>query len=172
MKNLILLSCVVGLVGCVSANIHEDSVCDSTSLGSVPASPVAGVALPPTSFSVSHDFSQELSKVSDVADGLTATVYRLSMDGDSDLGWLTSVDVSVNGGTSDTPDAPLAHYVATGDPGNSVNLQVDMDSQTMLRYLSHPVMLTFTLSGGAPTQTVNFQNTMCMSLDGNVNKSL
>ncbi|MGH2481373.1 MAG: hypothetical protein ACRDHW_17100, partial [Ktedonobacteraceae bacterium] len=70
------------------------------------------------------------------------------------------------------PSAPLASYTSSGDPGPEVNMTILMDSATILRYLSKPATLTFTLSGTAPTQSITFRRTMCVEVSVQVSKSL
>ena len=79
MKSIICLLFV--LTGCVSAQVSEPSLCDTSSLGSVPASPVAGIVLPPHTFTDTFDFSQTIDKVTDVANQLTIDVNQLTVDG-------------------------------------------------------------------------------------------
>lgn len=157
------------LSGCTSATVTEPSVCDQFDLGSLPASPVS-VTLPPTSFSHQVDFSGPISKLQSVADSLTTNISQLTMSNNGDLNWLSEVDVSIQ--SSGMPQAPLAVYMASGDPGSEVTLQIKMDSATILQYLSQPATLTFTVSGMTPTQPVNFTNNMCVSVSGHFSKSL
>jgi hypothetical protein len=117
--------------------------------------------------------SFETSNVSDVADKLTLDVSKLVLNNNGDLNWLYEVDVSIAGNSSDTPEAPFATYHSNGNnPGSEVSVSVLMDNNTILRYLSEPITLTFTVSGTAPTTPVNFTNTMCVAVSGQFNKSL
>lgn len=167
------LATAASLSGCATATIDEPAACDTVMLGSVPASPVAGVPLPPQTFTSNFDFSGTIKKIGDVADNLTTNVSQLTMNNNGDLQWVSRVDVTVSGGTPDTPEAPFATYVSNGgDPGPVVTVQVQMDSATILKYLSNPVTLKFTVNGTAPTQAVNFTNTMCVDVSGQVSKSL
>jgi hypothetical protein len=160
------------LVGCVSATVEEPSVCGSDSLGTIPASPVGGVTLPPQTFSSKFDFSEAISKLQGVSSDLSVNVNALTLDNSNgDLAWVSAVDVSVTGNTSDTPEVSFASYHGT-NPGTSVSIPILMDDATILRYLSHPVTLTFTINGTAPTKAVNFSNTMCVAATGQFNKAL
>ena len=166
---------IAAICACVTATVDAPNVCDTTSIGTIPAAPavLAGVSVPPVSFSRPSDLSGTIKKISDVADGVNVSVTQLFLNGDSDLQWISQVDVSVNGGTPDTPDAPLASYKSSGvDPGNSINLTVQMDTNTAYRYLSNPVTLTFTVAGQVPDQAVVLTNTMCVEATGNFSKSL
>lgn len=158
------------LVGCATATIDEPAACDTVTLGTVPASPVAGVTLPPQTFTSNFDFSDTVKKVSDIADSLTTNVSQLTMNNNGDLQWVSRVDVSI-AADGMTPQ-PFASYVSNGDPGQVVSLNILMDSGTILNYLEKPITLTFTVNGTAPTQTVNFMNTMCVDVSGHVSKSL
>lgn len=166
----VLLPCL--MIGCVSATVDEPSVCTTVSLGSIPASPFPGITLPPTSFSDSMDFSGAVSKLTDVASNLTANVSNLSMSNNGDLDWMSEVNVSI--ASSDMPSAAFASYTAptNGKPGTTVDMKILMDSSTLLKYLEHPITLTFTVSGTAPTQSVTFMNTMCVAVSGKFSKSL
>lgn len=176
----VMIGCLVilalagaSLVGCATATIDEPSVCDTVSLGSIPASPVAGVPLPPQTFTSKFDFSDTIGKIGDVADNLTTNVNQLTMNNNGDLQWVSEVDVTVTGDSPDTPEAPFAVYKSDGsDPGQVVLVQVQMDSANILKYLRHPVTLKFTVTGTSPTQDVNFTNTMCVEVSGEVSKSL
>src|SRR5665213_3589515 len=103
MKNLSALLLCLGLASCVSAQISEPSLCDTTSLGSIPASPVAGIVLPAHTFTDTFDFSQTISKVTDVANQLTVGVTQLTVDG-NDMSWVTGVTVSIEGSGNNTPE--------------------------------------------------------------------
>lgn len=157
------------MVGCATATVSEPSVCDEFNLGSLPASPVS-VTLPPTSFSHQVDFSGPISKIQSVANNLTTNVSQLTMSNNGDLNWLSEVDVSIQSGS--LPSAPFAVYMANGDPGPEVAMQIKMDSPTILQYLSQPATLTFTLQGMSPTQPVTFTNSMCVAVSGSFSKSL
>lgn len=165
-----LLIAVMALVGCTSATVTEPSACDTLMLGSIPASPVGGVALPPVTFSSNFDFSGVISKVKAVSDNITTNVNQLTMDNNGDLNWVSQVDVSIQ--APGMQSVPFAQYKSNGDPGAEVALNILMDSGTMLAYLSQPITLTFTVQGTAPTQAVTFTNTMCVSVSGQFNKSL
>lgn len=164
------LIATVSMIGCASATVTEPSVCDTVMLGSVPASPVGGVPLPPQTFTTNFDFSGVVSKVTDVADNVTTNVNQLTMDNNGDLNWVSEVDVSVS--ASDMPAVPFAQYKSNGDPGPEVKLDILMPSNEILQYLSQPITLTFTVNGTSPTQNVNFTNTMCVAVSGQFNKSL
>jgi hypothetical protein len=157
------------LIGCTTATVSEPSVCDEFDLGSLPASPVS-VTLPPTTFSHQVDFSGPISKLQSVTNNLTTNVSQLTMSNNGDLNWLSEVDVTIQSGSM--PAAPFAVYMASGDPGQEVSMQIKMDSATILQYLSQPATLTFTVQGMTPTQPVNFTNSMCVAVSGSFSKSL
>jgi hypothetical protein len=173
MKKIIFLLPLIVLIGCVQANLSDD-VCDTRTLGTIPASPVSGITLPPTTFPpVSFDFSATLNKIDSITDQLDANVSRFMISNNSGLNWLKEVSVSIAGNTADTPEALFAsyHYAGT-DPGDKISIDVQMDSGTLLRYLSAPITLTFTMAGTAPTTPVKLMNMLCLSVAGKFNKSL
>lgn len=159
------------LIGCVRLDLNDD-VCDTQTLGTIPASPVSGVILQPTTFPpVSFDFSATINKIDSVSDQLIVNVSRMLITNNGDINWLKEVDVSI--ASANMPEAPFASYRSTGtDPGDKISVDVQMDSTTLLRYLSAPITLNFTMSGMAPTQSVKLMNTVCLSVDGKFNKSL
>ena len=174
MISLMAASLLVSACG-ISATVSDNSVCDSVSIDTtVPVSPLPGVVLPPLTFAVNYDFSSTLNKVGDVADQLQANVNQLSVSNNGDLDWVSELDVSVAGNTSDTPTVPLASYTkGSGTPGNTVDLSLLLDTATMLHYLqSGPITLTFTVSGTTPTQPVSLSNTFCVAVSGHFSKSL
>lgn len=173
MKQFILFIFTLCVVGCIDMTVDVPNACVSNSLGTVPASPVLGVAVPPITFSATKDFSDIFSKANDVTNGVTATVTQLTIDSTGDLQWITEVDVSVQGSNPDLPSAPFAQYMANGsDPGNHLSMQVQMDSDTVLKYMSQPVTLTFTISGMASDHSDDLSNTTCLELTGSFSKSL
>lgn len=171
MKNLICFLFLFCLVGCVSATVSEDDACISSHLGDIPTSPVLGVATPPIQFTITKDFSDVFKKVDDVADQVSVVVNQMTIESTGDLQWINRVNVSVQSATM--PEAPLASYTSNGsDPGNQINFQVEMDSNTALQYFSQPVMLTFNLSGMAPDHDDDLSNMTCLGLSGHFSKSL
>lgn len=175
MKTFIVII-VAMMLSCVSATVTAPDVCNSTTVGTVPASPVADLQgslpkdlLPPFPL----DLSDTLKKISDLSPDSSVTVTQLSLTGDSNLQWLTNVMVSIKGDTPDAPDVDFATYDSDGsDPGTSLPLTLKMDSVTAKRYLSQPATLTFALTGTAPTQEVVLSNTMCVEASGKFDKSL
>ena len=161
------------LMSCVSATVNEPDVCSTNDLGTVPGAPVAGVSVPALSFSTPSDISDVLGKIKDVSDSATITVNSLSLTGDSDLSWISGVDLSIKGDSPDLPEALFASYHSSGSPsGASLPLEVKMDTGTVEKYLNHPVTMTFTVSGVSTTQSVKLTNTMCVGVSGEFSKSL
>lgn len=162
----------VALSACVSATVTEPSLCDTSALGSIPASPVAGIVLPPHTFTDTFDYSSTISKVTDVANQLSVGVTQLTVDG-NDMSWVTSMTVSIQGSGDDTPETQFATFTSNGTQDQSVPLTVTMDSGTLLSYLeSGPVTLSVEVSGTAPLQPVTMTNTLCVMVSGNFSKSL
>lgn len=173
MNKMILCGLMAAVLsGCVSATVTEPSLCDTSSLGSVPASPVAGIVLPPHTFTDTFDFSQTIDKVTDVANQLTIDVNQLTVDG-NDMSWVTGVIVSIQGSGDNTPEAQLATFTSNGTQDQSVPLTVTMDSDTLLSYLeSGPITLSVEVTGTAPLQPVTMTNTLCVMVSGSFSKSL
>lgn len=172
--SLFAASLLIGACG-ISATVEDSNICDSVMVNTVvPVSPIPGVVLPPLTFTVNYDFSSTLNKVGDVADQLQANVNQLSISNNGDLNWVNELDVSVSGNTSDTPVVALASYTkGSGTPGSTVELELLLDTATMLRYLkSGPITLVFTVSGTTPTQSVSLSNTFCVAVSGHFSKSL
>lgn len=175
MNKLLILPFLLAMTGCFSATVSDNSVCDSINLGTPPSFPVsvpANVPLPPQTFSSSMDFSSSISKLSDVANNLTVNVSNLNLSNNGDLTWISTLDVSIS--ADGMPSVPFASYenVSGTDPGPEVSMKVLIDSGTLLSYLEHPITLTFTVNGTIPTQTVSFENTMCVAISGKFSKSL
>ena len=169
MKSLILfLSCL--MIGCVNATVEDSSLCQTVSLANIPAAPVAGITVPPVSFSTDFDYSNTISKIGNVANNLTVNITQLTVNSQADMSWVSTVDVSIQSST--LPEVPFATYTYSNDPGNQVSMQPHMDAATVLQYLSNPVVLTFTVSGTSQTQAMDLTSTMCLSVSGHFSKSL
>lgn len=163
----------LAMCSCVSATATVDNVCYSNNVGTIPAAPIAGIAAPPVSFSKDADLSGAINGVGDIADQVTVVVNSLVIAGDTDLSWVSQLDVSVKGDSSDTPDAPLASYHSVStDPTTKLQVVVFMDPATALKYLKHPVVLTFTIAGTSTTTPVNLSSTLCVGASAQFNKSL
>ncbi len=172
MNNLSTLLLALSVAGCVSATVTEPSLCDTSSLGNVPASPAAGVVLPPHTFTDTLDLSQSISKVTDVANQLTVDVNQLTVDG-NDMSWVTGMTVSIQGSGDNTPEVLFATFKSNGTEDTSIPLTVTMDSNTLLSYLeSGPVTLSVEVTGTAPLQPVTMTNTLCVMVSGSFSKSL
>jgi hypothetical protein len=168
MKTILTSLLVASMVGCVSATV-SDEVCDTVSLGTLPAA-TAGITLPPTTFnSPSEDYSSVVKKVSDITSNIIPSVNQLTLNNNGDLDFVSQVDVSINGATG---SAPFANYQSNGStPSNQLDLDVVIDSATLLTYLQAPFTLTFTIAG-QPAQSVPLTNTLCIGLSGSISKSL
>lgn len=170
----------LAMTGCVSGTVTEPSICDTATLGTIPASPIKGLFLTDLPFSPPpFNFSSTVSKIQDVASGLSVDISQLTINNDGDLDWVSNITVNISSETM--PTVPFATYTNTNStldagPGagrpHEITLDVQMDSATLLQYLSSPVTLTFTISGEAPTEAVTITNTMCISASGSFTKSL
>jgi hypothetical protein len=164
---IIMLSCV----GCVSATIEEPSICNTSHLGIIPAAPIANIQIQPVSFSIDVDFSSSLNKFSSVADQVNTTLNLLSLSSSSDLQWISNASISIK--TNNLQDVPLGSYHNNGnDPGKVINFQIEMDADTLVKYMQQPATLTFIVSGLTTDQENDMIDTMCISTVGKVNKSL
>lgn len=172
MKKLLFILLSILMVACATATV-DVPVCADHEVGTVPASPITGVTIPPISFQVPLDLSDSLKKVDDVSKEVSVVINQLLLTSDTDLQWITQVDVSITGDTIDTHTAPLATYKSDGsDPGKSLPLTVIMSGDLVINYLRIPSTLTFTVSGMAQTHPVTLSNTLCVQATGSVSKSL
>lgn len=170
MKKLIISLFAMALIGCATATV-DVPVCDDNDVGTIPASPISGVSIPPVSFKVPLDLSKTIGKVDDVSNEISVAINQMLLNGDSSLQWITQVDVSIAGDVM--PDAPLASYKSDGtDPGKSLSMTVIMTPDVAINYLRTPATLTFTIAGMAQTHTVSLTNTLCVQATGSVRKSL
>jgi hypothetical protein len=176
-KLLILPFLLVSMTGCVTATVSDTNpgICDTFDLGTPPSFPVSvgpGIPLPDQYFTTQMDFSSSISKLSDVANNLTVNVSNLNLSNNGDLTWVDTIDVSIS--ATGMPSIPFASYEnMTGtDPGPEVSMKVLIDSGTLLSYLEHPITLQFNVNGTIPTKQVDFENTMCIGLNGKFSKSL
>ena len=165
-SKVLILAVSMALSACVQMTVDAPGVCDSQPLGTVPASPVPVSNPPPLSYSQTFDFSDTVKKVNNVADSSNVTITQFVLTGDSDLGWVKEVTVTVGGQV-------FASYISGVHPQNSITMQVQMDSQTLTELLQHPINLLFTLrASSAPLVAVNFSANLCVDVSAQVNKSL
>jgi hypothetical protein len=184
MINYAFLSVVFACTGCVSATVSDSNICDMQSIdfGTVPSidgtppNVSVTISLPPQSTTM--NLSDSISKIDSVADQLQVAITQLVItsagDGGSDLSWVKSADVQIEGSASDgsTPMMEL------GSADASMQVQVKMSPDQVLHYLSSgPVTLTVALSGVVDTTTIphgeiiNNVN-LCVSVSGHFSKSL
>lgn len=175
MKIMHIVSTLAAIVAvaCVSATVTEPSACSTADLGTLPATPVAGVQLPPQTFTSSFDFSGTINKVTDVADSIQASISNLMIHNVDDMSWLQSVQVAISSNVGNAGAAALAHYAASSNNvGNDITLTIDMDDATLLGFLKQPFTLTFTVAGTTVTHSVVLNDTMCVAIVGKVTKSI
>lgn len=157
---------------CVDVTLDEPNVCNTTQLGTVYATP-ANVQMPPQSFSAIVDLSGTFKSLNSMFDQVQITITQLTVSNNTDLAWLKQIDVTIDGGTSDTPTAPLATYKSDGtDPGDTLPIRLEMDSDTLFRYLQNPVTLNFTVNGSPSQSDASFSQTVCMDIKGTLKKSV
>ena len=177
---LVLVSSMIASVGCVSGSVSAPA-CDTQSV-SIPLPPLPSGNIPPgLTFDIpaldsppfSEDFSSTLNKVSDAVSSVQVVVSSLTLDNKTGyLSWAKSITVYVQGSdTVKTPKAVLATYTASPDVGQTLSVDVTMDSDTLLTYLESGVVL-FTIELGATqinSQTVEFLQGAHGSLSTSVN---
>lgn len=159
--------------GCVSGTVTEPSACVSTDLGTIPAFPIAGIQIPPQTFSTNVDFSKVVSKIDDVGNSIQASISTLTLQGTVDMGWLRSAVITASTTDGSNLSGQLAHYTAPTNPtGDDVTFNFDMNTATILNFFSHPVELTYTLSGMTISQPISLNDTLCIAVSGKASKSL
>lgn len=177
------IACVLAclpLMACVTGTIVEPEICAPISLGTFPGSPIAISNPPPISYSINEDFSSTISKIKQVADGMAVSVSSLDLTSSSSLGFVSDLVVYVQPTDLSQPRALLASYqstVATGDGGTMLGgdlaVTVEMDSETLLAYLSVPVVLTFSVvATEAPTTTTMLNANFCVAASASITKKL
>jgi hypothetical protein len=195
----ILIAILMTLTGCASATVTEPSACQQKQVSfPVPAIPpvatgvdchsLPSVTIPSESTTTVVDLSGSLSKLKDIASNLNVAVTQFVVDNNNDyFDWVGELDVTVEG--NGLPSALLAKYTKPSAWSSEMNVQVVMDSNDVLNYLSSgPLNMTLTLQ----SQTVDAcsaqiqentwaQNnvsslqtnaTLCTSASGNVSKGL
>lgn len=169
MIKYLALAAVITLSGCVSATVHDESICKVSKLDSIPGSS-SGIDAT-ISFSIDSDLSAVFNKLDDYSDTLSVSVTKLDLDSTQDLGWISDASILVTGNSSYLPEVALAR-LHPGGKGKKLTFDITLDPDTLLKYLKSPVVLTYTVSGTAPTKTANISNTFCVSATGSLNKSL
>jgi hypothetical protein len=163
---------LLAMVACVDVTVAEPSVCDTVTFGTIPAAPIS-IQVPPISLSTPLDISEPLSKISDVFDQLTLNGADLTITSSSDLSWVSSLEISVDGGNPNLPKATMASYHSTGaGPGKSLSMHMDMEPNTILTYMKSPLTVTLTVSGFSPTEANDLGGNVCLSVAGGLKKSL
>ena len=183
------------IISCVSATVTEPSACDthafSWTIPNLPAVPsgVSGTAtIPPVSTSTTVNFSDVLSKVSNVASNVQVGINTLTIDNtNGDLSWVTSLEVDMTGSDPTMPQQQLALYTSSGSEAAQLTPTITASQSDVLRYFqAGQVTLTITLGPGSGTVvdaatvttlagmsgTIGTNLNTCMSLSGHFNKSL
>lgn len=169
-KSSILFS-AISLLCCVSATVTVPDVCNTTLIGNLPAAPAPDLSFSGVSLSVPIDLSKAIIKINDLSNGVDIEVTQLSLDGDVNLQWVETVDVTIKNDFSQ--DVLFATYKSNGTGvGTKISMTMKMDAKTAILYLSSPATLTFTMSGTIPTEPVVLNNTLCVKVIGQFDKSL
>ena len=110
---------------------------------------------------------------------MTVSVSSLNLTSPSSLAWVSDLQIYVQPSDLSMPKKLLATYQSAGDGGTISNnggdlsVQVEMDSDTLLTYLSVPVVLTFTvLATEAPTTTTTLNADFCVAASASITKKL
>lgn len=183
-----LLVVCLSVVSCVQGSVDEPNVCFTKafqfSLPVAPANlPGSNIQLPPVSSPpIEQNFSNTISKVSDVLSSVSLTITTLSIDNsDGALDFVSNIEVSISGTTKDTPETALASYVKSESSPPTIDMVVRMDSTTLLEYLSSgEVSITLTLVGGSLSSSeyqslhgaINTSISMCLDVQASGSKSL
>lgn len=173
----------MALGGCASATVTEPSACADKSIdfGSIPSFPTGTlpnqsveVALPRQS--VNFDFSDDISKISNVAKNLQVSINSLGiMDPGGDLNWVSMGEVWITGSATDgsTPSVQL------GTVDSHLNINVSLTGDQVFHYLqSGQVTLSFNVRGfispNAAASITSLSNdvSFCVAVSGDVSKSL
>lgn len=170
-KILVGLIAALVLVGCVDVSFDSSSVCNTTDLGQVPANPV-NLPLPPQTFSTTVNVSDMVSQMTSTFDTVQLIVTQMTLSSDKDLSWLQEIDVTIDGGTSETPNAPLAYYQANGNASDTISFQLEMKPDVLLFYLQNPVTLHFTVTGNPTNSSTSLSETVCVDFKAGLKKSL
>jgi len=171
LKSSIIALLLLSAPACITWDVDEPSSCLDANLGTVPAFPVAG-AMATGSFTSAYDVSNVISKVSDVSDSIQVHMNNMSVHGTVDMSWLKSVTVTIST-KGNHENAPLAHYTAPANAsGKDVVFTIDMDNNTLLGFLKHPTMLTYTATGLTTTQPITLGNTVCVDMTATGSKKL
>ena len=188
--------CAVLVVGCVQANISDQSVCDGQSimfvlpvLPPVPSGTMGQVDMPQVSTTTSVDFSSALSNVSNIANNVQVSINSMTIDNpNGELSWVHMLEVDMTGSpASQYPQTQLAIY--NGGGGSELTPTLTASADTVLQYFkSGQTTLTITLGSSAGTMVdaatvsmlqglpgypnVSSAVNVCMSVQGSVSKSV
>jgi hypothetical protein len=163
MKSIICL--VVCLVGCVSLSASEQDACKSVPLNFNLPQINAGISAP-IAYSTTIDYSSVLGKFADIGT-VSATIASNELSSDTGLGWLQSLEVSVQDQAGTMPAVVVAQYNG-GQSGNTLELD-SMNTGSLYPYFAQgPVKLMFSgMASGLPGNTTD---NLCVS--ATVSKSL
>ena len=178
MKRILSAAAIVGLFvlsnSCVDLTVEEPTLCATVNLGSesIPFGIATGTPIPPVSFTQEFDFSQDLSKISDVTDQISIDSDQITINNSSDLNWISHLDISI-AKQDHSQEKTFAHYVSIGNSSSkSIEIPIIMPASELINYVTSPFELTFTVQGTVPKVESNLNNTFCIGVSGQVNKSL
>jgi len=195
MNKTIALIAIASMVGCVSGSL-SDAACYSGQPVSfpVPASitdyPVGDLGWGPLTLPaiqsppIQEDFSNTLSKITDVSDSLTTQLSSISLSNENgDLSWVKGINAYVAEQGS-TEQHLFAQYTAGATVRSTITLSQVIKNGTLFGYLSSgPVEITVQInSSTVDTATVkklydlhgslSSSLSVCIEVSGSASKSL
>lgn len=162
--NTFILCSLILSSGCVNASVLEPNVCGEVPLIETQTNDSS------VEFTGNFDFSPTVNNINNIANDLTINVNELTIDDPNSLKWIEKADVFIS--NKDTTPVLFASYHSENDINNHLNVQVVMDSNSMLKYFSLPVILTVIISGNVPTNNIRLKNIMCIEVNATINKTL
>jgi hypothetical protein len=172
MKNLFLLSLLIFLPSCVSAQADVD-MCKTYEMSFITPTKLVGVSAPTVSYSVISSFSDELKKIKEFGT-LEVRISESSLtDDDSDLNWVSYVSIHMVSlkDKEKYPSVLLAEKNVTDNHGK-ILLDVKQPGEVVEKYLSAgEVQFTYSLAGTAPTNA-KLKSLFCLAVTAKVDKSV
>jgi len=160
-----ILAFALALTACISGSVSEPNICKSTSIDfPVPSGISVGESIP-LSYSTQVDYSDTLSKFSDVGDvqiGIESDrMTSISFD------WLQSLSITAQDAAGKMTPITIAQY-SGGQSGSSITLTSGSTDGLFAYFAQGPVVITF--AGMASSTPSAITNNLCLS--ATVSKSL
>ena len=172
MKNLLLLSLLILLPSCVSAQADVD-LCKTYEMSFVAPPIMVGTNIPTVSYSVISNFASELKDIKEFGT-LEVKVSESSLTDDAgDLNWVSYVSIHMVSlkDKEKYPSVLLAEKNVTDNHGK-IFLDVKQSGEIVEEYLSSgEVQFTYSLSGAAP-QNAKLKSLFCLAATASVDKSI